>query len=87
VQRADPQTLSNGQLPQKDQSERKYFVFYQDEGGIRATDEYDRNEKKIYYLGVIDILTPYNWKKKIEHCWRSMQYDKVGFWTHNILKL
>lgn len=80
VQRADPQGLTNGayQLPQKDQSERRYFIFYQDEGGIRATDQYDHNENKIYYLGVIDILTPYNWKKRIEHLWRSMQYDKVS---------
>lgn len=80
VQRADPQNLSNGayQLPQKDQSERRYFVFYQDEGGIRGTDEYDRNENTIYYLGVIDILTPYNLKKRLEHFWRGLQYDKVS---------
>jgi 1-phosphatidylinositol-4-phosphate 5-kinase len=31
----------------------------------------------IYYLGVIDICTPYNTAKKLEHFWKSMTEDRV----------
>lgn len=80
VQQSDPKALGEEghKLPYKDRSERKMFLFYQDEGGMRATDENDVPEGTIYYLGIIDILTPYNCKKKIEHAWRSMQYDAVS---------
>ena len=30
----------------------------------------------IYYLGVIDILTPYNTFKRIEHVWKGMSADR-----------
>ena len=78
IQRADPTALPHDgtALPDKERSEKRYFAFYQDEGGLRATDEGDRNLNTIYYFGVIDILTPYNWYKRVEHLWRSMQYDK-----------
>lgn len=56
-------------------------MFYQDDGGVRATNDQDENEPMIYYLGVIDILTPYNWYKKAEHFFRSFQYDKVSVFT------
>lgn len=80
VQQSDPKALGEEghKLPYKHTSERKMFLFYQDEGGIRATDENDTPQGTIYYLGIIDILTPYNCKKKIEHAWRSMQYDAVS---------
>lgn len=32
----------------------------------------------IYYLGVIDILTPYNASKRIEHFWKGMTEDLVS---------
>ncbi|KAL0578394.1 Phosphatidylinositol-4-phosphate 5-kinase [Marasmius crinis-equi] len=56
--------------------DRANFVFYQDEGGIRATDEGNDNMDTIYYLGVIDILTPYNGLKKIEHFWKGLSADR-----------
>jgi hypothetical protein len=31
----------------------------------------------IYYLGIIDILTPYGWVKKVEHLWKGMKADRV----------
>ena len=32
----------------------------------------------IYYLGIIDICTPYNFVKKVEHLWKSMTEDGVS---------
>ncbi|KAH9912295.1 SAICAR synthase-like protein [Epithele typhae] len=63
-------------LPEEDTGERQHFIFYQDEGGLRATDEGNGDMDTIYYLGVIDILTPYNTLKKLEHLWKGMQADR-----------
>jgi len=63
-------------LPENDTGERQHFVFYQDDGGLRATDERNRDIDKIYYLGVIDILTPYTTLKKMEHVWKGMSADR-----------
>lgn len=32
---------------------------------------------QLYFMGIIDILTPYDLKKKSEHYWKSMTLDKV----------
>jgi hypothetical protein len=48
-----------------------------DDGGFAGTDEQDNPTNYIYYLGVIDILTPYNTVKKVEHAWKSLKDDKV----------
>ncbi|KAI8974762.1 hypothetical protein BD414DRAFT_497376 [Trametes punicea] len=78
MREADPQSLDSGTitLPDKDTGERQYFLFYQDEGGLRATDEANENMDTIYYLGVIDILTPYNTFKKLEHFWKGLSADR-----------
>ena len=65
-------------LPEEDTGERQHFIFYQDEGGLRATDEMNEDMDTIYYLGVIDILTPYTTFKKLEHFWKGMQADRVS---------
>ena len=59
--------------------ERQHFIFYQDEGGLRATDEANGDLDTIYYLGIIDILTPYNSVKKLEHLWKGFQADRVRY--------
>lgn len=64
------------QLPEKDTGDRQHFLFYQDEGGLRATSEANEFMDTIYYLGVIDILTPYSLLKKVEHCWKGLQADQ-----------
>ncbi|PWA00890.1 hypothetical protein BB558_003027 [Smittium angustum] len=45
------------------------------EGGIRATNNNNEPLDFVYYLGVIDILTPYNRKKKAEHFFKSIWYQ------------
>lgn len=51
VQRSDPKALSElGDLPEQDTSERRLFLFYQDEGGIRGTGEDNEDLGVIYYL-------------------------------------
>ncbi|KLO19345.1 SAICAR synthase-like protein [Schizopora paradoxa] len=50
-------------------------LFHEDEGGLRARDDYGQPLERIYYLGVIDILTPYNTRKKLEHLWKGLQHD------------
>ena len=67
------------QLPQADSSDRRHFLFYQDEGGLRASDEQNQDMDVIYYLGVIDICTPYSTAKKLEHFWKSMTEDRVSY--------
>lgn len=56
--------------------DRQHFLFYQDEGGLRATDEGNLPMDTIYYLGVIDILTPYGTTKKAEHFWKGLKADR-----------
>jgi 1-phosphatidylinositol-4-phosphate 5-kinase len=79
VGRADPQRLldCSAQLPEDGSADRRHFLFYQDEGGMRATDEQNNDMDMIYYLGVIDICTPYNTSKRIEHAWKSMTENAV----------
>ncbi|KAJ7579090.1 SAICAR synthase-like protein [Mycena floridula] len=63
-------------LPEQDTGDRQHFIFYQDDGGLQATDENNEEMDTIYYLGVIDILTPYGGKKKLEHLWKGLQADR-----------
>jgi hypothetical protein len=45
--------------------------FYENhEGGLMAIDN-----SCIYYMGVIDIFTPYGVNKQFENFFRSVQYD------------
>ncbi|KAG7448873.1 SAICAR synthase-like protein [Guyanagaster necrorhizus] len=78
MRESDPKRLGKGtiRLPEEDTGERQHFIFYQDEGGLRATDETNENMGTIYYLGVIDILTPYGVVKKLEHFWKGLSADR-----------
>lgn len=84
MREADPQSFGMKgaiKLPEQDTGDRQQFIFYQDEGGFQATGEQNEpqsNPGAIYYLGVIDILTPYNSLKKLEHLWKGAQHDRVG---------
>jgi 1-phosphatidylinositol-4-phosphate 5-kinase len=73
-------TSSNITLPDVNActDDREHFLFYQDEGGLRATGDENENLDTIYYLGIIDILTPWTLFKKVEHLWKGMNADRVS---------
>ncbi|CAO3621426.1 unnamed protein product [Mucor hiemalis] len=75
IREANPDKLDVSKLPEEVQ-ERRNCVFYAEEGGLQATDEYDRPLPVLYSLGIIDILTPYDIKKKSEHVYKSLTQDK-----------
>ena len=54
------------------------FLFYADEGGLRSTNECNEPMERIYYLGVIDILTPYGLFKKGESLWKGLKVGRRG---------
>ncbi|KIY64547.1 SAICAR synthase-like protein [Cylindrobasidium torrendii FP15055 ss-10] len=77
MRESDPKRLGKGtNLPEADTGDRQHFMFYKDEGGMRSTDESEQDLDTIYYLGVIDILTPYKTTKKLEHFWKGLQADR-----------
>jgi hypothetical protein len=82
MRESDPKKLEESALadlaPTADTGDRAHFVFYRDDGGMRATGEANEDLDKIYYLGVIDILTPYNTLKKLEHVWKGFKDDIVS---------
>jgi 1-phosphatidylinositol-4-phosphate 5-kinase len=84
MRESDPKKLGDEtiKLPEEDTGERQSLIFYQDEGGLRATDEVNDSMATIYYLGVIDILTPYTIMKKLEHCWKGLSADRVSGTTY-----
>jgi 1-phosphatidylinositol-4-phosphate 5-kinase len=77
---SDPAPLD----PEKEQlhddafDERRLCIFQQDEGGFQGTDDLDRAIDIIYYIGIIDILTPYTMTKRIEHIFKSIGHDRKG---------
>ncbi|KAH9998699.1 hypothetical protein BJV77DRAFT_1156469 [Russula vinacea] len=74
--RANLKCVEEGLLPEEDTGDRQHFLFSKDEGGLRATDEQNEPLHTVYYLGVIDILTPYSIVKRIEHLWKGMSADR-----------
>ena len=68
-ERPVPVAETMDKMPEDDS--RKGFYFYAEDGGMRASDENDKPADDIYYFGIIDILTKYNWKKKLEHAWKG----------------
>ncbi|CAO3585740.1 unnamed protein product [Absidia cylindrospora] len=59
-------------------SRRRHCVFYADNGGFQSSDASDEDSDLLYFIGVIDILTPYNFVKKSEHIWKSITQDKAS---------
>lgn len=50
-------------------SEPPHTPFFQvDHGGMRSVDK-----SKLYYVGIIDVLTRWGPKKKLEHVFKTVQ--------------
>eukprot|EP01086_Lenisia_limosa_P012907 TRINITY_DN41574_c0_g1_i1.p1 TRINITY_DN41574_c0_g1~~TRINITY_DN41574_c0_g1_i1.p1 ORF type:complete len:644 (+),score=184.52 TRINITY_DN41574_c0_g1_i1:142-2073(+) len=71
---------SSYRLPSQPHPEQLQSVFYQDNGGFRATDQSNRrdNHGELYFVSIIDFLQPYNATKKFEHAFKSIKHDKNG---------
>jgi 1-phosphatidylinositol-4-phosphate 5-kinase len=72
MRESDPKKLGDEtiKLPEEDTGDRQSLIFYQDEGGLRATDEANEPMSTIYYLGVIDILTLFN-RQEVRALWEG----------------
>ena len=71
------QTPRTPQFHSEEPPERS-FLFYSDEGGLRSTNEFNLPMERIYYLGVIDILTPYGTLKRVEGLWKGVMAGSTG---------
>jgi 1-phosphatidylinositol-4-phosphate 5-kinase len=62
MRESDPKKLGDEsiKLSEEDTGDRQSLILYQDEGGLRVTDETNEPMSTLYYLGVVDILTPYS---------------------------
>ncbi|KAI8344703.1 hypothetical protein BC941DRAFT_478268 [Chlamydoabsidia padenii] len=54
----------------------RHCVFYANSGGFQSSDQHNDDSDLLYFIGVIDILTPYNLIKRTEHLWKSITQDK-----------
>ncbi|ODV91188.1 hypothetical protein CANCADRAFT_25521 [Tortispora caseinolytica NRRL Y-17796] len=63
---------SSAILPLTVPADKKKFLFYADDGGFIATDENDMPLNELYFLGVIDCLTKYGFRKRMETLIRGM---------------
>lgn len=75
--RTNPRDIQDDDLPSNVFPGRSKYVFYGHDGGIRATGEDNNPIQEIYYLGIIDFLTKYNWIKRIETVWRSISHPRA----------
>lgn len=48
-------------------------VFRMDDGGFRSSNGKDEPMNLVYYMGIIDVLQPYNLRKKVEHALKSLR--------------
>lgn len=81
MRQSDPQSLGTtktANLPDEDPEDNRRFIFYQDEGGYQATNEFNEPLDTIYYFGVIDICTPFTFLKRLENMWKGLRNDRVS---------
>ncbi|CZT00330.1 related to phosphatidylinositol-4-phosphate 5-kinase [Rhynchosporium graminicola] len=55
---------------------KREFTFYSDDGGFRATHEDNSPGEEIFFLSIIDCLTHYGTVKKLEHFFKGLSQDK-----------
>ncbi|KAM9924894.1 hypothetical protein OXX59_004225 [Metschnikowia pulcherrima] len=77
VFRTNPRDIDRGtDLPSDVFPGRSKYIFYGHNGGIRATNDNNEPISEIYYLGIIDCLTNYSLKKRLETMWRSISHAR-----------
>lgn len=59
----------------------------------KQEDLFHQSYDVVLYLGIIDILQEYNMSKKIEHAYKSLQFDSISisavdptFYSHRFLE-
>lgn len=67
-----PSTLTGHGMPGQKLDSRASHAFYKEEGGMRATGPDDSLAGAIYYVGIIDCLTRYDWIKRSEHFFKGL---------------
>ncbi|RDW86134.1 1-phosphatidylinositol-4-phosphate 5-kinase [Aspergillus mulundensis] len=76
-ERPVPLDKATAKMPDEILDERKFHVFYSDDGGFRATHEDGQPGQEIYYLGIIDCLTHYGTVKRVEHFFKGLTHDRT----------
>lgn len=76
VIKTNPRDIDRVDLPKDVFPGRSKYIFYGHDGGIRATNENNEPMPEIYYLGIIDCLTNYSIKKRLETFWRSLSHTR-----------
>ena len=66
-----PMGQSSSRMPDhmEENTLKREFTFYSDDGGFRATHEDNSPGDEIFFLSIIDCLTHYGTIKKLEHLW------------------
>lgn len=72
----NPRDIDREDLPAGTFPGRSRYIFYGHDGGIRGTDDMDEPLRVIYYLGIIDCLTNYSLKKRLETFFRSIGHGR-----------
>lgn len=74
--KTNPRLINSEDLPTDVYPGRSKFIFYGHDGGIRSTNMSNEPENEIYYLGIIDFLTNYSLRKRMETFWRSLSHKR-----------
>jgi len=56
--------------------ERMDCIFQRDESGFASTNNNNEETNELYFMGIIDILQPYDLRKQLEHSIKSFRYDR-----------
>ncbi|KAL7751144.1 Phosphatidylinositol-4-phosphate 5-kinase [Sorochytrium milnesiophthora] len=56
-------------------TERSGCLFFADNGGFQSSDAFNQPSDELYFMSIIDMLTPYNATKRFEHLFKSITSD------------